>query len=96
MLPPRLSDNRPRTFDRIAELDQKLIELEHFRDRLERTQEGKDPESQIYVRWKSQEEQPQGWRPDINDGIKINIAPWEPLGMFPVKKIVGNVEMATE
>jgi hypothetical protein len=34
-----------------------------------------------------------GWRPDINDGVKINIAPWERLEMFPVKKIVGNVEM---
>ena len=42
---------------------------------------------------KGPEEQPKGWRPDINDGVKINIAPWERLGMFPVKKIVGNVEM---
>ena len=37
-----------------------------------------------------------GWRPDINDGVKINIAPWERLGMFPVKKIVGEVERAPE
>lgn len=34
-----------------------------------------------------------GWRPDINDGVKINIAPWERIGLFPVKKIVGVVEM---
>ncbi len=84
----------PKTFDRIAELDRKLVELEDFRERLERIQEGKDPESSIFVRWKSTEEQPQGWRPDINDGVKINIAPWERLGMFPVKKIVGEVERA--
>ena len=86
----------PKTFDRIAELDRKLIELEDFRERLERIQEGKDPESSIFVRWKSPEEQPQSWRPDINDGVKINIAPWERLGMSPIKKIVGKVEMAPE
>ncbi len=84
----------PKTFDRIAELDRKLVELEDFRERLQRIQEGKDPESRIFVRWKSSEEQPQGWRPDINDGVKRNIAPWERLGMFPVKKIVGEVEIA--
>ena len=92
----RRKGDAPETFDRIAELDRKLVELEDFRERLQRIQEGKDPQSRIFVRWKSTEEQPQGWRPDINDGVRINIAPWERLGMFPVKKIVGEVEMAPE
>jgi len=83
----------PKVFDRIAELDRRMIELEHFKEKLDRIQEGKDREARIYVRWKGPEEQSKGWRPDINDGVKINIAPWERLGMFPVKKIVGNVEM---
>jgi hypothetical protein len=75
-------------FDRIAELDRKLVELEDFRERLERIQEGKDPESRIFVRWKGPDEQPQGWRPDINDGVKINIAPWgNALGCFLSKKL---------
>jgi hypothetical protein len=86
----------PEAFDRMADLDRKLVELEDFRGKLERIQEGKDRESRVFVRWKSAEEQPRGWRPDINDGVKINIAPWERLGMFPIKKIVGNVEMAPE
>jgi len=64
-----------------------------YLEKLERIQEGKDREARINVRCKGPEEQPKGWRPDINDGVKINIAPWERLGMFPVKKIVGNVEM---
>jgi len=33
------------------------------------------------------------WATPFFDGVKINIAPWERLGMFPVKKIVGKVEM---
>ena len=86
----------PKIFDRIAELDRRLVELEDFRERLERIQEGKDREARAYVRWKSPDEQPRGWRPDINDGVKMNIAPWERLGMFPTKKIVGKVEMGPE
>jgi hypothetical protein len=86
----------PKIFDRIAELDRRLVELEDFRERLERIQGGKDREARIHVRWKGPNEQPRGWRPDINDGVKINIAPWERLSMFPVKKIVGKVEMGTD
>jgi hypothetical protein len=43
--------------------------------------------------WKGPEEQAKGRRPDMNEGVKINVAPWERLGMFPVKKIVLTVEM---
>jgi len=52
-----------------------MTELEDFREKLERIQEGKDREARIHARWKSRDEQPKGWRPDINDGVKINIAP---------------------
>ena len=31
--------------------------------------------------------------PPFFDSVKINIAPWECLGIFPVKKIVGKVEI---
>jgi hypothetical protein len=73
-------------FDRIAELDRRMIELEDFREKLERIQEGKEREARIHVRWKTKEEQPRGWRPDINDGVKINIAPWERLGCSRSKR----------
>jgi hypothetical protein len=58
-----------------------------------RTHEGKNREARIYVRWKGREELTKEWRPDITKGVKIDIAPWERLGMFPVKKIVLTVEM---
>lgn len=29
----------------------------------------------IFVRWKSLAQQPIGWEPDLNDGIRINIRP---------------------
>jgi hypothetical protein len=89
----RSKGNDPEIFDRIAELDRRLLELEDFRMRLERIQDGLDREARIHVRWKKPEDQPHGWRPDINDGVRINIAPWERLSMFPIKKIVGEEEM---
>ena len=30
----------------------------------------------IFVRWKPLHEQPIGWEPDLNDGIRVNIRPW--------------------
>ena len=30
----------------------------------------------IFVRWKPLEEQPIGWNPDLNDGVRLNIRPF--------------------
>ena len=35
-----------------------------------------EPPFDIFVRWKSAEEQPIGWEPDINDGVRLNIRPF--------------------
>ena len=41
----------------------------------------------IHVPWKSDDEQPQGWDPDIDDGVKVNIAPFEEAGAFPIRRV---------
>jgi len=33
-------------------------------------------QNDIFVRWKPIEEQPIGWEPDINDGVRLNIRPF--------------------
>ena len=43
--------------------------------RLEAILEG-EPPYDIFVRWKSIHEQPIGWEPDINDGVRLNIRPF--------------------
>jgi hypothetical protein len=58
-----------------------------------RTHEGKDREARIYAGRKGPEEQAKEWRSDINEGFKINTAPWERQGIFPVKKNGLTVEM---
>jgi len=42
-----------------------------------------EPPYDLFVRWKPLAEQPIGWEPDINDGVRINIRPFmtaKPLG----------------
>ena len=43
--------------------------------RLEQILKGESP-FDIFVRWKSIEEQPIGWNPDLNDGVRLNIRPF--------------------
>ena len=35
-----------------------------------------EPPCDIFVRWKPLEEQPIGWEPDIDDGVRLNIRPF--------------------
>ncbi len=42
-----------------------------------------EPPYDLFVRWKPLHEQPIGWEPDINDGVRLNIRPFmtaKPLG----------------
>ncbi len=36
----------------------------------------------IYVRWKELHEQPMGWEPDLNDGVRLNIRPFVEAGVL--------------
>ena len=35
-----------------------------------------EPPLDIFIRWKPLPEQPIGWRPDLNDGVRLNIRPF--------------------
>jgi len=43
--------------------------------------EGESPYD-IYVRWKPLHEQPIGWEPDLNDGVRMNIRPFVTAGVL--------------
>ncbi|MCX6032518.1 MAG: hypothetical protein NT169_24900 [Chloroflexi bacterium] len=36
----------------------------------------------IYVRWKPLQQQPIGWAPDLNDGVRLNIRPFVTAGVL--------------
>ena len=41
-----------------------------------------EPPYDIYVRWKPLSEQPMGWNPDLNDGVRVNIRPFVTAGVL--------------
>ena len=59
----------------VAGTDARLVAALELREQLEKILEG-EPPYDIFVRWKSVGEQPVGWTPDINDGVRLNIRPF--------------------
>lgn len=55
--------------------DGRLVAAEHLKTELEKILHG-EPPYDIFVRWKPLHEQPIGWEPDINDGVRLNIRPF--------------------
>ena len=54
---------------------EKLAAAEALKKRLELILAGDAPYD-IFVRWKPIEQQPIGWNPDLNDGVRLNIRPF--------------------
>jgi hypothetical protein len=53
----------------------RLAAAQDLKRRLEHILEG-EPPYDIFVRWKKLSEQPIGWNPDLNDGVRLNIRPF--------------------
>lgn len=61
--------------------EQRLAAALQLKTKLEAILEGEAPYD-IFVRWKPLEEQPIGWNPDLNDGVRINIRPFVIAGVL--------------
>jgi len=55
--------------------EDRLAAAVELQKRLEAILEG-EPPFDLFVRWKPLHEQPIGWEPDINDGVRLNIRPF--------------------
>jgi hypothetical protein len=55
--------------------EDRLAAALELKKRLEAILEG-EPPFDLFVRWKPLAEQPIGWEPDINDGVRVNIRPF--------------------
>lgn len=61
--------------------EDRLVRAEDLRRKLEAIRQG-EPPYDIFVRWKPLHEQPIGWNPDLNDGVRLNIRPFVKAGVL--------------
>ena len=59
----------------------RLVSALELQRKLEKIRDG-EPDYDIYVRWKPLHEQPMGWNPDLNDGVRLNIRPFVTAGVL--------------
>ncbi|MCX8564022.1 N-6 DNA methylase [Mycolicibacterium mucogenicum] len=64
--------------------DARLAAAEDLQARLNLILEGAPPYD-LYVRWKELREQPIGWHPDLDDGVRLNIRPFVTAGVLRSK-----------
>jgi hypothetical protein len=62
--------------------DGRLAAALHLKGELEKVLVGENP-CDLFVRWKPLDQQPVGWEPDINDGVRLNIRPWLATTLAP-------------
>jgi len=68
----------------VAGADGRLVAALDLQKKLQFIREG-EPPYDIFVRWKSFAEQPLGWEPDLNDGVRLNIRPFVMAGVLRSK-----------
>lgn len=76
-----------------------LEEVVAFDRKLARLQEGHNEggeagenDYRILTPWKAPQDRPKGWRPDLDDGVKVNIAPLARTGLLRNKNTFGQKE----
>lgn len=67
--------------EQVAGAEARLAAALELQRKLELILEGEAP-FDIYVRWKSLDEQPIGWDPDLNDGVRLNLRPFVEAGVL--------------
>lgn len=58
-----------------AGAEERLAAAQALQEKLKLILAGEDPYD-IFIRWKPLEQQPLGWEPDLNDGVRLNIRPF--------------------
>jgi hypothetical protein len=69
-----------------AGADARLVAARSLQQRLKAILLG-EPPFDLFIRWKPLHEQPIGWTPDINDGVRMNIRPF--MGPYPGMDLEG-------
>lgn len=82
-----IAKQRKEAADEVPGADARIGAAEDLKKRLELISVGETPYD-IYVRWKPIAEQPIGWDPDLNNGVRLNIRPFVTAGVLRSKVTV--------
>jgi hypothetical protein len=90
-----LADKDGRSEDRV-DFQAKVEEAQALDKKLKLIQEGHhdgaeggDQDFRILTPWKQPSTRPRGWDPDLDDGVKVNIAPFQSAGVLRVTGVAG-------
>lgn len=67
-----------------AGADARLAAAEALQEKLKSILDGAPPHD-VFIRWKELHEQPIGWNPDLDDGVRLNIRPFVTAGVLRSK-----------
>ncbi|MCC7107423.1 MAG: hypothetical protein IT307_19980 [Chloroflexi bacterium] len=76
--------------DLVSKLQLQIEDVEEFRGRLEKIERGDELKFRVRCRWKGEEAEgrPGPYAPDIDDGVKVNIRPFQEAGLLAVKEVI--------
>jgi hypothetical protein len=74
----------------VSRLQLQIEDVEEFRALLEKIERGDELKYRIRCRWKGEVEmgRPGPYGPDIDDGVKVNIRPFQEAGLLAVKEVI--------
>jgi hypothetical protein len=84
-----LADKAGRAEDRIEEVQALDRKLQLIQEGHHEGAEGGPQDFRILTPWKKPEARPKGWNPDIDDGVKVNIAPLDRAGVLRISGAAG-------
>lgn len=89
-----LADKAGRVDERL-DWQAQLEEVQELDGRLQRideghhdSEEGDSSDCRILTPWKSHVQRPNGWDPDLDDGVKVNLQPLQRAGVLRVAKVI--------
>lgn len=75
---------------RVTEIQLQIEDVEEFRSRIEKIERGDELKYRIRCRWKGEEStgRPGPYAPDIDDGVKVNLRPFQEAGLLAVRQVI--------
>ena len=74
----------------VRQLQLQIRDVEEFRSRIVAIERGDELKCRVRCRWKDEAEtgRPGPYAPDLDDGVKVNIHPFQEAGLLAVREVI--------